>query len=126
MDIIETCGDEAPVPADHSRDALIELAADCCLAPGHDGSHHNGNAWWSNPDQAPQKDRSTFGKTVADRADFLTAMLGDISSESADVVFGAVVLSVLALGVDASDADVLADALLTLDGLFDAFPAVTS
>ncbi|MGW9026738.1 hypothetical protein ACWGQ5_21625 [Streptomyces sp. NPDC055722] len=57
MENLNVCGAEALVPADHSRDTLGELAADCYLAPGHAGPHNNGMATWAAEVREDAQDR---------------------------------------------------------------------
>ncbi|MET8127187.1 hypothetical protein [Streptomyces sp. NPDC005231] len=61
-----TCGAPALIPADHSREALGDLAAPCSLTAGHSGDHGNGLARW---EASPAKPRSlgtdpNSGKTI--------------------------------------------------------------
>jgi len=63
-------------------------------------------------------DRIAEGTAARDRADFLVSLLGDLTDDQYAVAYGCLVLAALAYGPDAADADVLQDALKTMEGLF--------
>lgn len=62
--------------------------------------------------------RIAEGTAAKQRADFLVAHLGDLSEDQAAVAYGCVVLAALAFGPEASDAEILGDALKTMEGIF--------
>ncbi|GAA3797190.1 hypothetical protein [Streptomyces chiangmaiensis] len=108
MEDLNVCGAEALVPADHSADTLGELAADCCLVPGHAGDHFNGMARWAAEE--------------ASRADLILGLMEGLCTEDAELLRSMLRLAELARP-EADDVQLLEDALVSLDGLFAAVDA---
>ncbi|MDX3413171.1 hypothetical protein PV661_02700 [Streptomyces sp. MD20-1-1] len=65
-------------------------------------------------------DRTDEGTAARERADFLTALMGPMNEDMAALAWGCICLAVLAHGPSATDADILADALSTLEGVWSA------
>lgn len=104
-----TC--DASVPAGLTEGLGGDALEPCLMEPGHDRFTPHTNAYVTWPAERP-----TVRPTVP-RTDLLLALLDGLSAEDVELVRPLLRLAELA-SPEASDAELLADALVSLDGLF--------
>lgn len=104
-----TC--DASVPADLAAGLSGDAAEPCFLEPGHDQWSDHNNAYVTWPAQRRQ------ARPAVSRADLILSLMDRLSADDAELLRTLLHLAELARP-DATDVELLEDALVSLDGLF--------